>query len=478
MIPTLTFKFASSIPKTLAAAIHAQKRGRNHTTSAISNATTVQNKACCGYIGIIGFPCPDSWFNNPNVDEPGGWCEDGLWRPSCGSAASGIRPPAIFLALTLIFRLTGELPGAFGAVSPNILPMLVPGKAPTPSQSPLGVEVERGNQIEWCSFGYLWIYPCPWIDSSEYFSIFSFPNLLLKYVSNIPRNLIASLTSLFTTQSSSQLPASGRFESSERKAPRNKSLKGRTDHPTRCNPERHYKTIPGVFDGVSAGSSILATVPILGSNEHENEHSRVAPRGTHYPLLGEFVCYVDKASAVSVPRFFVLPTLFFKVFSAIPGAIAGAIPGAASSTRISNAFLPPTLLSDKPSSNPYTLAAVNPPSKCQGYLLCDINNKEACTFVCGTTSSSSSLSISWGFSLLSTMIIFITQARPATALALPSPQDITQSLAVPNFDLVREAVSDFLTLPNAWIGLTKEGPISLNITLKRLATRGLLIAVH
>jgi hypothetical protein len=321
------------------------------------------------------------------------------------------------------------------------------------TSAPAVLEDDADEQL--CGCGYLCVFPCPKVLSSSP-SLSKIHLLVIKYVSAIPGKIAASFG---TSTTSIELKSRGLLTTDS----------GGLDKRQDCTPNLGYGTwkccFPDLLRGelvCNAGSSfspprILAfpallfkalssipqaialavphPLPILEAPSQQKEkrqddmvgdvEARQTVSNCWINEMGMRQCFTFTPNAGSlslhIPRLFALPTFLFKAASSLPKAIAAAVP----SNRRGNleANEAPTRVGKEERDSQYTI----PPTVC----FWGESGKQ-----CVSTSGISSLSIPRIFSLPTLLINLIKQVSSVSAL----PQHLSQSLAAPNFDLVRENV--------------------------------------
>jgi hypothetical protein len=194
-----------------------------------------------------------------------------------------------------------------------------------------------------------------------------------------------------------------------------------------------FKALSSIPQAIAA--AVPHPLPILGSPSEQKEKredgmiggvdARQTESNCWITEMGMRQCFTFTPNAGSlslrIPRLFALPTFLFKAASSLPKSIAAAVPSyPRGNPKVMEA---PTPVEKEERDSQYTI----PRTVC----FWGENGKQ-----CVSTSGISSLSIPRIFSLPTLLINLIKQVSSVSAL----PQHLSQSLAAPNFDLVRENV--------------------------------------
>jgi hypothetical protein len=167
------------------------------------------------------------------------------------------------------------------------------------------------------------------------------------------------------------------------------------------------------------------------------------------PPAGQCICDLitgdcwdcSAGSLLSPPRIFALPALVFKVLSSIPETLAAAVPHPLSISAEQEEKREDDIIGDVEARQTETNCWID-----------QMGMRQCFTFTPNV--GSSSFSIPQIFSLPTLFINLIKQVSSVSAL----PQHFTESLAAPNFSLVRKTAHDAGEALSSWIEMDKRQP--------------------
>jgi hypothetical protein len=370
---------------------------------------------------------------------------DGGLRCSAGSSLS---VPRIFALPAVIFKTLSSIPGALAAVIPGTASSLEVDKRQNCSPN----LVDGTWKCCWPDVvdGTL---PCSAGSSLSPPRIFALPTLVFKALSSIPQAIAAAIpekTSIPRVDKRQSHCTVNLVDGTWTCPPAGQCICDMvTGDCWNCSagsslsppgifafPALLFKILSSIPHAIAAAVPNPLPIPRSPSEENHIEERQGTVSNCWINEMGMRQCFTFTPNAASsslrIPRLFALPTILFKATSSLPKAIAAAVPPYPRGNP--EAHGAPTPVKKEERDSQYTI----PSTVC----FWGENGKQ-----CVSTSGISSLSIPRIFSLPTLFITLIKQVLSVSAL----PQHFTESLAAPNFDLVRKTIHEAEEALNNWV---------------------------